>query len=90
MSAGWGSHHPDLGWGTPLSGPYGVPPLVKKDGVPPPLPDLGLGTPSPSRPGMGYLPPPKVEQTHTSENITSRRTTYTGGKYVDEIEYLPQ
>ena len=40
-----------------------------------------LGTPPPSRPGMGYPPPPMVNrQTFPSINITFPRTTYAGGK----------
>ena len=45
-------------------------------GYPHPCPDLGWGTSPVSWMGS----PQKVEQTHTCENITSRRTTYAGGK----------
>ena len=48
--------------GYPSSQLYGVPPH----------PDLGWGTPL----SAGWGTPPKVEQTHTGENITSRCTTY--------------
>ena len=75
LSAGWGTPHPDLGWGTLLgqerwATPHhldGVPPVQTWNGVPPVS-------------WIGYSPRPKVEQTHTSENIISRRTTYAGGK----------
>ena len=58
-------HHPYLGWGTPPPQTWdGEPPTIQTlDGVPPhPPTDLGQG-----------IPPPKVEQIHTCENITSRR-----------------
>ena len=61
------------------------PPTIQTwDGVPPPTIQTwdGVLPHPPSRPGMGYpfpLPPPlKVEQTHTCENITSRRTYVRG------------
>ena len=53
------------------------PPSRPGIGYPPQHPDLGWGTPN-HRPGMGYSPPPKVEQTHTCENIISRRTYVRG------------
>ena len=61
--------------GTPLSRPgMGYPPVQTWDGVPPIQTLDGI----PPISWMGY--PPKVEQTHTCENITSRCTTYAGGK----------
>ena len=61
---------PDLGWGTPQSRRMGYPPR------------LGIGYPFPHQ--LDGVPPLKVEQTHTCENITSRRTTYAGGKNSSE------
>ena len=46
----------------------GVPHPVMVGGIPPP------------QPRMGYPSPPKVKQTHTCENITSRRTYYVRGR----------
>ena len=85
-----GVHHPVMARGVPhpvLTGGY--PPIQTCDGVSPqsagwgtPHPDLGWGTPLPCQLD-GITPPPlKVEQTHTCENITSRRTTYAGGNNV--------
>ena len=74
--------HLDMGWGIfPWSRPeMGHPPGQEGWDTPSPISWMGYAL---SRPGtpiswMGY-PPPKVEQTHTRENITSRRTTYVGG-----------
>ena len=61
----------------------GVPPTQTWDGVLPPPTSVGWGTPSSWSAGRGTPPPPpKVEQTHTCENITSRRTSYAVGSYI--------
>ena len=69
---GWSTPHPhpDLGWGTPRSRRMGYPSLSAGWGPPPVQTWDGV-----------HPPPPKVGQTHTCENISSRRTTYAGGNY---------
>ena len=85
------------GKGVPPSGPGMGYPLCTWDGVTPhqegwgtPQSTPGMGVP-PSGLGMGYtppcqldgvLPPPKVGQTHTCENITSRYPSNAGGNKV--------
>ena len=67
------------GMGYPLSARWGTPHPYLVWGTPS---QEGWGTPLPVS-WMGYPPPlPKVEQTHTCENITSRRTTYAGGNNI--------
>ena len=78
-----GMGYPPISWmGYPHLTWDGVPsPKSRRMGYPQ---SAGWGTP-PSSSGMGTphqldgVPPPKVEQTHTCENITSHRTTYAGG-----------
>ena len=89
----WGTLHLDLGWGTPLPRPGMGYPLPRPEmGYPP---DLGRGTPHPDlRWGTPYLnlgwgtPPSKVEQTHTCENITSRRTYVRGNEHFTNKKVL--
>ena len=66
-------HHPDLAVGT-----QGTPPTIHTwPGYPPPHhPDLARVPPPHPRPGMGYPPPRKYEQ---SENITFPHPSYAGG-----------
>ena len=81
---------PVQGWGTPPS-KVGVPPSPQRWVPPPskvrvpPLSKAGLGTPPPLHPRLDQEPPrPRLdrvsppEQTHTCENITSRRTYVRG------------
>ena len=68
--------------GTPGTPPVqtwdGVPPTQTWDRVPPPRP--GMGYPHADPQTWDGVPPLKVEQTHTCENITSRRTYYVRGR----------
>ena len=76
-SFGWGySSHPDLGWEYPrLDLGLGTPPHPDLGWVPP----LSAGWGTPLSAGWG-TPPPKVGQTHTCENVTSRHPSDAGGK----------
>ena len=60
----WGTCYPDLGWGTPYQ-LDGVPPAWTWDGVP--YPDLGYPL---SRPGMGY-PLSRCELTNKLKTVPS-------------------
>ena len=76
---------PGLG-GYPIPG-LGCTPLARPGMGYPPGPDLGWGTPLPSRPGRG-TPPRNVNRQTPVKTVPSRHTAYAGGNYIILFVFL--